>query len=248
MSRELRLTRAFVDLADTLGSRFDPLDLFTRFGEHCLGLLAIDAVAVMVSDARGELRTMASSETDLGLLEVLQLEQDDGPSVDCFRTGEAVNADDLRSGGRWPAYTRGALAAGYVSVHVVPLRLDGGAIGAVVLANRQSGVLSAADIVVAQGMSDITALTLTHWPVPPARPHDLLTCVQAAVSAKATVELAKGLVSEHAGVSFAEGLALLHRYAEKARLPLTAVARALVDRTLTPAEVLAGAPQGTPEP
>jgi hypothetical protein len=212
------------------------------------GLLAVDAVGVMVSDARGELRTLASSETEPGLLEVLQLEQDDGPSVDCFRTGEPVSADDLRSGGRWPAYTRGALAAGYASVHVVPLRLDGGAIGAVVLANRQSGVLPAADIVVAQGMSDIAALTLTHWPVlpvSPVRPHDLLTSLQAAVSAKATVELAKGLVSEHTGASFTEALALLHRYAERARLPLTTVTRALADGTLTPAEVPAGTPEAT---
>ncbi|MBE8471333.1 GAF domain-containing protein [Streptomyces justiciae] len=248
MSRELRLTRAFVDLADTLGTRFDPLDLFTRFGEHCLGLLAVDAVGVMVSDSRGELRPMASSDDELGRLEMLQLEQDDGPSVDCFRTGEPVNADDLRSGSRWPAYTRGALAAGYVSVHVVPLRLDGGAIGAVALANRESGVLPDADLVVAQGMSDVAALTLTHWPTPPARPHDLLTSLQAAVSAKASVELAKGFLSEYAGVSFTEALDLLSRYAEKEQQSVTSVARALSEGTLSADEVLEGTPEATRGP
>ncbi|WP_405734266.1 GAF and ANTAR domain-containing protein [Streptomyces sp. NBC_00028] len=245
MSRELRLTRAFVDLADTLSTHFDPLDLFTRFGEHCLGLLAVDGVGVLVSDSRGELRTMASSDAELGRLDLLQLEQDDGPSVDCFRTGEPVSADDLRSGNRWPAYTESALAAGYVSVHVVPLRLDGGAIGAVALANRESGVLPDADLVVAQGMSDIAALTLTHWPVPPTRPHDLLTSLQAAVSAKASVELAKGFLSEYAGVSFAEALGLLCRYAEKERRSVSAVARDLAEGRLTADEVLAGSPEAT---
>ncbi|MDN3023570.1 GAF and ANTAR domain-containing protein [Streptomyces sp. S.PB5] len=242
MNRELRLTRAFVDLADTLGAEYDALDLFTRLGEHCLGLLAVDAVGVVMSDARGELRTMSSSAVDLGRLDLLQLQQDDGPSVDCFRSGEAVTADDLRIGTRWPEYTAGALAAGYVSVHVLPLRLDGGAIGAVALANRRSGVLPDADLVVAQGMSDVTALTLTHGPGEHARPYDLLTLLQAALSAKAAVELAKGLLSEYADVSFAAALDLLAGHASRKRLPMTVVARALAERVLTPAEVLEGSP------
>ncbi|WP_030665533.1 GAF and ANTAR domain-containing protein [Streptomyces cellulosae] len=242
MNRELRLIRAFVDLADTLGAHFDPIDLFTRLSAHCTGLLAVDAVGVMMADARGTLRAMTASADDLGRLDVFQVQQEQGPSVDCFRTGEPVTADDLREGVRWPDYTAHALEAGYVSVHVLPLRLDGQAIGAVSLANRHSDALPADDLVVAQGMSDVAALTLTHWPAEAKRPHDLLTSLQSAVSAKATVELAKGILSEHAGVSFTEALDLLRQYAEMQRLSLTAVARALAERTLSPDELLGGVP------
>ncbi|MDL5202734.1 GAF and ANTAR domain-containing protein [Streptomyces sp. ALI-76-A] len=242
MNRELQLIRAFVDLADTLGARFDPLDLFGRLSEHCTQLLAVDAVGVVMADARGTLRAMASSDDDLGRLDLLQVRQEQGPSVDCFRTGEPVTADDLRQGVRWPAYTAHALEAGYVSVHVLPLRLDGRAIGAVALANRHSDVLPAGDIVVAQGLSDIAALTLAHWPAEARRPHDLLTSLQAAVSAKASVELARGLLSEYAGISFTEALRLLRQYAEKEGLSVTAVARALSERTLAPEELLEGVP------
>ncbi|WP_217242945.1 hypothetical protein [Streptomyces sp. AC555_RSS877] len=98
MNREMRLIRAFVDLADTLGAHFDPLDLFARLTEHCTGLPAVDAVGVVMADARGSLRAMTASDDDLGRLDALQVRQGRGPSVDCFRTGDPVTADDLREG------------------------------------------------------------------------------------------------------------------------------------------------------
>ncbi|MGX4691088.1 GAF and ANTAR domain-containing protein [Streptomyces sp. JNUCC 63] len=237
MNRELRLTRAFVDLADTLGSRFDPLDLFDRLSGHCIALLAVDA-AVVVADARGDLRVMASSDDALGRLDLFQVERHRGPSVDCYRSGEPVAADDLRGDGRWPEYTDRALAAGYVSVHVLPLRLDGRAIGAVSLLRRDEAPLPAGDLIVAQGLCDIAALALARWPTEPKREHDLLTSLQAAVSAKATVELAKGLISQYAGISFAKALELLHEYAEKERRSLASVCRDLAEGKLTAAELL----------
>src|SRR3954452_25624757 len=121
MNRELRLTRAFVDLADTLSAYFDPLDLFARLGGHCVALLAVDAVGVVMAVARGTLRTMAASADDLGALEALQVRRDEGPSVDCYRSGEQVVAEDLRADGRWPAYAAHALEAGYLAVHALPL-------------------------------------------------------------------------------------------------------------------------------
>ncbi|MET7450572.1 GAF and ANTAR domain-containing protein [Streptomyces sp. NPDC005574] len=235
MNRELRLTRAFVDLADTLGAYFDPLDLFARLGDHCVALLEVDAVGVVMADARGRLRTMAASADDLGGLDVLQVRRDEGPSVDCYRTGEQVTADDLRADGRWPAYTAHALESGCLTVHALPLRLDGTAIGAVTLANRRREALPDSDLAVAQGLSDIVALTLTHWPAESRRPQDLLTSLQAAVSAKATVELAKGLLAEYADVSLGEALDILRRHAENTGTTLTAVARRLAERTMEPA-------------
>ncbi|MHC3470139.1 GAF and ANTAR domain-containing protein [Streptomyces sp. 7R007] len=237
MNRELRLTRAFVDLADTLAARFDPLDLFARLGDHCLELLAVDAVGVLMADSRGELRAMAASEEELSRLDLFQVQKDQGPSVDCYRSGDPVAADDLRAGGRWPEYTEHALAAGYESVHVVPLRLESRPIGAVTLANRHSEALPPADVAVAQGMSDVAALTLTHWPVQRRRPHDLLTSLQAAISAKATVELAKGLVAETADVSLTEARELMAAHAHREQLSLTSVARALAERRLDPLEL-----------
>lgn len=168
MNRELRLTRPFVDLADTLPESFDPLDLFARLGGHCTELPAVDAVGVVMADSRGALRNMVASDDDLLLLHLFQVQQEEGPSVDCFRTGEVVAADDLREGARWPRYTAQALEAGYVSVHVLPLRLEGRPIGAVSLLKREADALPTEDLAVAQGMSDVAALTLTHWPPRPA--------------------------------------------------------------------------------
>ncbi|MEU7054673.1 GAF and ANTAR domain-containing protein [Streptomyces sp. NPDC046197] len=238
MSREKRLARAFVDLADTLSSQFDPLDLFERLSGHCVALLAVDAVAVVVVDARGRLRTVVASAADIGRLDRFQVEQHEGPAQDCHRTGEPVAEADLRAGGRWPGYTARALTAGYASVHVMPMRLNGLVIGVVSLMNRNREEVPETDLAVARGLCDVAAFTLVHWPAERRREHDLLTSVQAAVSAKATVELAKGLLSEHEGISFTEAYHLLHRYAQQERRPLTSVCRELAESRLGVAGLL----------
>ena len=51
------------------------------------------------------------------------------------------------------------------------------------------------------------------------------------------------LLAESTGVSLADALELLHRYAEKERRPLTAVARAPAERSLRPEDLLGGEPR-----
>ncbi|MEU6812865.1 GAF and ANTAR domain-containing protein [Streptomyces sp. NPDC046831] len=244
-NREERLTRAFVDLADTLDDRFDPLDLFDRLSGYCVGLLAVDAAGAVMTDARGDLRVMASSEEPVAALDLFQAESHEGPSVDCCRTGLPVAGTDLATGTRWPGYARRALAAGYACVHAVPLRIDGRAIGALTLLGRPGTDLPAADLAVAQGLCDISALALAHWPTEPTREHDLLTSLQAAISAKATVELAKGLVGQYAGIPFTEALTLLRRFAEREGRSLTSAARDLAAGRLTLDRLLQQHPEHT---
>jgi len=49
---------------------------------------------MMLADPRGELRVAAASSEEAGLLELFQLQNDEGPCLECFRTGRAVTATE----------------------------------------------------------------------------------------------------------------------------------------------------------
>ena len=59
--REALLTRAFVDLADTLVDDYDVIDVLDRLVAHSVTLLAAHAAGILLVDPRGQLRVVASS-------------------------------------------------------------------------------------------------------------------------------------------------------------------------------------------
>ena len=60
-------------------------------------------------------------------MELLQLQSDQGPCLDCFRTAAPVSVTDLADGRRSLADVRGRgrAARHFRSVHALPLRLRG---------------------------------------------------------------------------------------------------------------------------
>lgn len=239
MTREQRLATAFVGLADTFSEDFDPLGLFQRLVGHCVSLLDIDAAAVMVTDARGMLRTMAASTEEAAFLELLQLQSGSGPCLDCHRTGSQVAVADIAAEReRWPRLADPVLRAGYRSLHAVPLRLHERTLGAVNFFRASAGELPEVDRQLGQALADVTAVALLQWTEQPARTEEILTRVQSMVSAKAELEMAKGMIAQYAGIGIPEAAAVLRAYTDLHRVRPTDVARALTRRSLSPAEVL----------
>jgi hypothetical protein len=56
-------------------------------------LLDVDAAGIMLADQRGGLRVMASSAEEARLLELYELQNNEGSCLDCFRSGRAVARD-----------------------------------------------------------------------------------------------------------------------------------------------------------
>src|SRR4051812_1297801 len=103
MNRERELATAFVGLADTYASDFDPLRLFDRLVHTCRSLLGVDAAAVMIADVRGTLKTMAATEDEAAFMELMQMQTGRGPCMDCYRTGEGRSVPDITAEEeRWP--------------------------------------------------------------------------------------------------------------------------------------------------
>src|SRR6202167_3785366 len=89
------LSATFVELTDTLVAGFDVIDFLHVLTDRSVQLLDVSAAGLLLADPRGELRVVAASSEAARLLELFQLQSDQGPCLDCFRSGRPVAAADL---------------------------------------------------------------------------------------------------------------------------------------------------------
>ncbi|MFD8301668.1 GAF domain-containing protein [Streptomyces sp. NPDC059690] len=245
MNRERELAQAFVALSDTYAAEFDPLSLFRRLVHTCRDLFDVDAVAVMIADARGGLKTMAATDEDAAFMELLQVQSGEGPCMDCYRSGEPTSVPDIDAEHeRWPALVTAMTAVGYRSLQAIPMRLHERSLGGLTLLRRRAGHLAADDVHLAQALADSASLGLMHWSTEPARADDVVTRVQSVIAAKATLDIARGMIAEYAGSTVGEAARILDVYVGRRRVRLTETAYALVTRALDPADVLAARSSG----
>jgi GAF domain-containing protein len=234
MTREADVVRSLVEMADTLVDDYDVVDLLTGLTDRCVSLLGVSAAGVMLASPAGKLGLVASSSEAMRLLELFELQEQEGPCLDAFRSGGRVDQEDLRAGsGRWPLFSAAAVRAGFQSAVALPLRLREVTLGALNLLSTTRSPIGEADVIVARGFADLAALSiLQHRASTEAQ--RLNEQLSAALTSRIVIEQAKGVISERAGIDLTEAFARLRGYARNANLPLTDVARAAVDGTLDP--------------
>src|SRR5438874_772890 len=100
-----KLAETFVDLADTLVYDFDVMDFLHQVTVRCAQVLGVSAAGVLLTDQRGTLQVVAASTEATRLLELLQLQTDQGPCPECFHTGRPIAVADLSTAAdRWPRF------------------------------------------------------------------------------------------------------------------------------------------------
>jgi GAF domain-containing protein len=234
VSREETLIRSLVEMADSLVDDYDVIDQLTLLADRCVKIVGASAAGVMLVSSSGKLQLVASSSEAMRVLEVFELQANEGPCLDAFRLGEYIEQKNLEPGiGPWPHFTPLALDAGYRSVSAVPLRLRTTVIGALNLFHHGSTALDPADIQVVRAFADLATISVLH--------HQTVTQAQRlneqltyALNSRVVVEQAKGVLAERAGIDLAEAFERLRRYARSNNLLLTDVARSAVDGTLDP--------------
>src|ERR1700722_18604666 len=137
-----RLAQTFVELADTLVGGFDLMEFLHMLTERCVELLEAEAAGLLLTDGRGALRLVAASTEQARLAELFQIQNDEGPCLDCFRSGVAVIVPDISgqdAAARWPRFSAEAREMGFAAVHAIPMRLRDQVIGTLNLFSSTAG-------------------------------------------------------------------------------------------------------------
>lgn len=236
MSTERLLAQTFVELADTLVADFDIVDFLHTLANRAANLFEAAEAGVMLGDQRGGLRVMASSSERARLLELFELQNEQGPCLDSFRTGEPSNSEDLLKEDRWPLFTAEAKAAGFRAVHSLPLRFRTDIIGALNLFRTKPGLLNQGDLAAAQAMADIATISILQERA--LREAKVLADqLQRALNSRVVIEQAKGVLAERAQIKLDDAFNMLRTYARNHNLRLHDVATAVVSSLLSVEEL-----------
>jgi len=229
--RERLLARAFVRLADTLADEFDIVEFLQGLSADSVEIIGAGAASVMLADARGELRLVASSEERMRLLELFEIQSAQGPCLDAFGTGRAVQASGAETHARWPAFAPRASEAGFHALCAVPMKAHAAIIGALNLFRGSDQPFSDADLEIARAMAQVATIALIQERA--IRERSMLAGqLQAALRSRIVIEQAKGMLAEHLSTTVDEAFQLLNRYARDHNRRLTEVARDVADRKI----------------
>jgi len=242
MPREALLTRTFVELADSLVADFDVVDLLTLLTSRCVEVLGVASAGLMLVGIDGNLRVMASSSEGMRVLELFELQAHQGPCFDCYQTGQAVSVDLSTARRRWPRFTPEAEAAGFRSVHALPMRLRGNVIGALNLFHQDPAEMAEMDVEAAQALADVATIAiLQHRAAIEAQV--LNEQLHLALNGRIVIEQAKGIVAERRHLNMEEAFYALRNHARNHRLMLVDVANGVIDGSFDLRELDSPAPE-----
>ena len=220
------LSRTFVQLADSLVDEFDIIELLTLLSSRCAELFSAGAAGILLGDQRGTLQVVAASTEQARLLELFQLQNDDGPCLECFSSGRAVAAGDLEAISRWPMFGLEALSAGFRAVNAFPLRLRDVVIGTLNIFMTEPVVLCEEDLQLCQALADVATIAILQNQAV----HEAETVsgqLQRALDSRIAIEQAKGVLAERFQIEMNEAFTRLRDYASTGDLKLSDVAIAV---------------------
>ncbi|HXS63396.1 MAG TPA: GAF and ANTAR domain-containing protein [Streptosporangiaceae bacterium] len=235
---EERLAQTFVELADTLVSGFDLMEFLHLLTDRCVELLEVDAAGLLLADARGALQLVAASTEQARLAELFQIQNDEGPCLDCYRTGSPVIVGDLATGNaaaQWPRFASAAKKMGFAAVHAIPMRLREEIIGTLNLFGSAPNVLDQAVARAATALVDVATIGILQERA--AREQELVSGqLQVALNSRVMIEQAKGIIAERLRITPDQAFITLRHYSRNNNLPLTQLARDVISGTVAIAE------------
>ena len=225
--RSALTAQTFVEIVDTLVSDFDVIEVLTLLTSRCVELLDAAAAGILLADGGGHLRVMGASSDEIELLELFQIQNDEGPCLDSFHSGQVVMNSHLEAGSPWPRFAVESVQRGFPSVCAVPLRLHDVTLGCLNLFMSSPVPLPHADVALAQALADVASIAIVQ---------DQATReaairegqLQHALNSRIAIEQAKGMVAERAGVDMNKAFIRIRTFARNHNRGLTDVAESLV--------------------
>jgi len=223
-TRQTLLADTFVELADTLIADFDLIDFLHVLVERTVALTDADAAGIMLADQRGGLEVLAASSHAAELVELFELQQQEGPCLEAYRSGEPVIKSDVPEMlAAWPTFTPRLARAGFSSAQAIPMRLRETVIGALNVFTVSPGALSDDDMKLGRALADVATVGILQQRVISAR--DLLAeQLQGALNSRVLIEQAKGVLAGTSGLSVDQAFVLMRSHSRTTGTHLRAVA------------------------
>lgn len=155
-----RLTAVLVEFARTLTADFSIQTILDHLVDRVVEVIPVDGAGVLLMDSDVEHRFVAASDDMILGVETLQMDLQEGPCLDAYRTGRHVAVRDLARDTTFARFSPAAALAGLGAVYSFPLRLDDRQLGALELYAKEPLELSEADLVGAQTLADVAAAYL----------------------------------------------------------------------------------------
>ncbi len=197
-----------------------------------VGELDVDGAAVSLRLRDHDQELVAADGPWATSLEELQYTVGEGPGVEAFTVGDPVLVEELAvDEQRWPGFADGAAASGVGAAFAFPLGVGALRLGTLDLYRREPGTLSR------EGLGDALALATIATTA-------LLTDSNGGEDAHARwarpdvaghyddVNVATGMLATELRISLEDALVRLRAHAFSHRLPVTEVARAVLNRQL----------------
>jgi hypothetical protein len=231
-TQEEWLASTFVELADTLVADFDVVEFLTMLVARCTSYLDGPEVGLAVANHNGKLRVLASSTERMKLLELVEVQNDEGPCRDSYHTGRQIinlQVDGVEF--LWPQFIPMARAAGFLMLHAFPMKLRGTSIGAINIIDSTPRSITTHEAAMVQAFADVATIGILQERT--ASDSAVLTSqLSKALSTRVVIEQAKGVVAEHLKLTMDEAFNLLRTYARNQNLRLTEVAQAVAQGNL----------------
>jgi transcriptional regulator with GAF, ATPase, and Fis domain len=221
------LARTFVDLTQSLSSGQDSYEVLSMLSNRCVELLPVAASGILVLDQLGVLQVVAASSPSAHLLDLFQIQNEQGPCFECYHTGEAITDLDGEDAIRWPRYRSLARSRGFKATYALPLRSRSAVIGALNLFAKEN--LTVQRLLVAQTLADAATLSLLQLD-PVGNQEILARKVLSTIDQRDAIEEAKGIVSQRYSITADVALMRIKRASFDANKSIVEVARAIVSR------------------
>lgn len=237
MSRA-QLAQAFVRLADTLVPDLDLVEHFDLLAHTLVDCCGAAAAGVLLADARGRLRVVASSSERTRTIELLELQTDEGPCLDAFHTGALVTAATHQEQVcRWPNLMSRVGDAWAGPAYGIPMQRGEQRIGAVNIFGEAGGPIPGDALATARALVDVATIATVQ-----ARRNvanlKLNEELQAALDSRVRIEQAKGMLAAHGALEMQEAFSRLRGYARSNNRHLSEVAEEVANGTLHPRHLL----------
>jgi GAF domain-containing protein len=232
-NHDVALADVFVLLADSLHEGNDVADTMDILMTASTWFTAATDAGILLADGAGVLHVVASSSERTSAVEEAQLGFDEGPCLDCIRSGEPVEVPDLaKDGWRWPRFAVIAESRGFKAGHASPLRLREQTLGAMNLFAPAPGPFSNRDTALALAFAQVATISLVHQQTI----HNQATLndqLQRALDTRVIIEQAKGILAQRHNVLVDAAFTLLRTHARRSGSRLREIADGVVNRHLS---------------